>query len=94
MAKVNTYYCTCCSIEFDREELLKHFRCPECEKFVASGTQSDWVLKETIRLQLMRQLSAIKDPEILKSALMLFNLKDDSTLKLMLMQEILNKLKK
>jgi len=46
MPKVDTYYCTVCDIELNPKQVLKHLRCPYCEKFVASGTRVNWMIKK------------------------------------------------
>ena len=46
MPKVETFYCTICDTEFTQKELLKHFRCPHCKHFVASGDGIDWLLRK------------------------------------------------
>jgi len=51
------------------------------------------MLKEKIKLQLLRQVVSLKDPELLKSVLLLFKTKNDEVLKLALMVEINKKLK-
>lgn len=94
MAKIETYYCTFCETEHKPQELLKAFRCPKCKKFVACGTQIDWLLKEQLMLQFLQKIVSLHDPELLKSALLLFKIKkDENLLKLALMKELTTKLR-